>query len=73
MDIELTKEEHNVIRSLKRLEKKWPKSLWIFADGNSLKIMKCGENGEHVICREGGMNPAYIVATININNDGGDW
>lgn len=73
MEFELTKEERNAISTLKRLEKRWPKTLWLFSNGMSISIMRCGENGEHVTEDHGGMSLDYIVDSVNIENDGGDW
>ena len=72
--MELTTEEKNAIATLRRLEKRWPKTLWLFCDGNGVRVMRCGENGEHVTTGNfGGMDPDYMVTSINIDNDGGDW
>ncbi len=71
--MERTKEEQKIINNLNRLAKKWPKSLWLFCDGNGVRVMRCGKNGEHVITSTGAMNPDYMLASINIDNDGGDW
>jgi len=74
MNFKLTKEEKSAIAALKRLEKKWPESLWLFATGNSINIMRYKENGERaVIDGYGGMDPDYVVDTVSILNDGGDW
>ena len=43
---ELTKEEINAIRSLERLSKRWPRTLWIYAASESLHVMKKNELGE---------------------------
>lgn len=76
----LSKEEKAAIASLRRLEKRWPKSLWLFSASGGLHVMKCGANGERRVLAsksgddsEGGMDSSAIVATIDIPNDGGDW
>lgn len=77
----LTKEERNAIASLKRLAKRWPKSLWLFSASGTLNVMKCDEAGEQVMRPEyrgcagggGGVDSDYRVDTIEIPNDGGDW
>lgn len=73
--IELTAEEEKAIRALKRLEKTWPKTLWLFSNGVNISVMRCGNNGEHVMYEEssGGVHKDYIVDTVCINNDGGGW
>jgi len=78
--MELSKEEEKVIRALKRIEKNWPKTLWLFATGNGIHIMRCGENGEHVMTessspdRGGYVDIEYEVSYLTgIDNDGGDF
>ncbi len=73
--IELTDEEKKAIAALKRIAKKWPKSLWLFSASGELKVMRTDKNGDrvhfpHPHC---GVDPAYIVDHINIPSDGGDW
>ena len=72
---ELTKEELAAIRSLKRLARKWPASLWVFAGGqDGLAVLKCDENGEKVHTPRGNIDQDYCVDTIDgIRSDGGDW
>ena len=87
--IQLTAQEKAAIRYLKRLAARWPKSLWLFSGSGSLNVMKCGEDGERVYTgsdpgrhwqvrhdeagEQGGVNREYVVAVIDIPNDGGDW
>ena len=73
MITDLTPEERKAIAALKRLEKKWPKSLWLFAGSGSLCVMKKDANGEKVMVSSDGFDPDYCVDTIDIPNDGGDW
>lgn len=77
MDIELTREEKLAITSLRRLAKRWPDTLWLFSASGRLCVMRKNGNGHHA---HGGANPSptgvdpdYIVETIDIENDGGDW
>jgi len=70
--LELTKSETAAIASLKRVAKKWPDSLWLFSGSGSLCVMK-KLDGEPVYTDRGGVNQDYVVETINIQNDGGDW
>lgn len=76
-DITLTKEEELAINALKRVARKWPKSLWLFSGSGSLCVMKYKENSSRAMVRRGGsdsVDPDYIVDVINnIDNDGGDW
>ena len=69
----MTVDEKKAIDALRRLAKKWPDTLWIFADGNSLHVTRCGADGEHVMLSHGGVDPDMIVESINIPNDGGDF
>jgi hypothetical protein len=74
----LTPKEKNAIAALKRLAATWPKSLWLFATGNALSIMKRGPNGKRMMeptagHAGGGVDPRYEAASVNIPNDGGDW
>ncbi len=77
MDFDLTKEEKNAIASLKRLAKRWPETLWLLAADGSIHVMRKIENGEHAYGganpSPSGLDPNYIVDTINIESDGGDW
>ena len=69
-----TKEERNAINTLKRLAKRWPKSLWLFSASGSLCVMRKGPDGEHVMGQFGGVDPNYELDSISgIDNDGGDW
>jgi len=71
---ETTEREEKAIRSLKRLAKNWPPTLWLFAGaGGSVCIMKTGQFGQRMMTEEGGVNPDYIVGDIDIPADGGDW
>lgn len=70
--VDLTPEEKRAIAALKRLEKTWPKSLWLFSASGTLCVMKKDEQGDRI--RSGdGIDQAGQVATIKIENDGGDW
>jgi len=65
--------EEQAIKALKRLAKRWPKSLWLYSASGTLCVMRCDENGECVHTSRGGVDSDYIVDYINIPNDGGDW
>jgi len=75
MDMDdLTKQETNAIAALRMLAGRWPRTMWLFSASGTLYVMRCGENGEHVMTRGGGVDPDYIVTHImDIDNDGGDW
>ena len=72
MDNDLTKEEQNAINTLRRLEKRWPDSLWLFSASGSLCVMKKNSDGERM-SRGESFDPNGHVVTIGIENDGGDW
>lgn len=68
-----TNEEQKAINSLKRIAKKWPKTLWLFSGSGTLCVMRCDESGEQVKTKLGGIDSDYLLDTVNIPNDGGDW
>lgn len=70
--MKLTRQERNAIRTLKRLETTWPQSLWLFSASGSLHVMKKDANGKIPMDGEG-ISPEFVVATLDIENDGGDW
>ena len=71
---ELSAEETRTIRELTKLAQKWPKTLWLYANGVNIYVMRVGENGERFVTGFGkGYDPDCSVATIGIPNDGGDW
>lgn len=70
---ELTAEEKAAVAALRRLAKKWPDSLWLFAASGNLHIMKNDESGQRAITHLGGVDPELTVAHIEIPCDGGDW
>lgn len=70
----LTLEETKAIKSLQRLAKKWPKSLWLYSASGTLNVMKTNKKGEHAVVENGSIDPYYLVGHIQgISNDGGDW
>jgi hypothetical protein len=72
---DLTPEEKKAIASLKRLAKTWPESLWLFSASGSLHVMRKDEHGNkvHNPYIPDSFSSESVVATINIENDGGDW
>lgn len=73
MSVDLTKEEAAAVASLKRLAKKWPESLWLFASNGTLCAMKKTEAGSRATTGLGAVDPDYVVATVDIECDGGDF
>lgn len=74
-DLEPTKEESRFIAALMRVARKCPQSVWLFAADGNLHVMR-KKNGRHAVCDDtagAGMDQNYIIATINIDADGGDW
>jgi hypothetical protein len=69
----VTTEEKKVIEMLRRVAKIWPATLWIFCDGNGLRIMRRGADGQRQTTSDGAMAQRSIVTTIDIPSDGGDW
>ncbi len=70
--LDLTKEEEKVIRALERLAKIWPDSLWLFSAAGTLCVMKKNKDGETAFVGTG-VDQEYLVASIDIENSGGDW
>jgi len=66
IEFELTDEEVAAISVLRRLAKRWPKSLWLFVDTNTLNVMRKDESGNQAHTAEGGCDWEYSVATIGI-------
>lgn len=73
-DHEPTPEEKRAIATLKRLAKRWPKSLWLFSASGTLCVMRALPDGDFAHTRDDGVDPNYVLETITgIPNDGGDW
>lgn len=68
-----TKDEKRAISALKKVAAKWPKSLWLFSASGSLCVMRSGPNGDQIVNSGGGIDQAYLIVSVNIPNDGGDW
>lgn len=74
----LTPDEIRTLKRLRTLERLWPKSLWLFATGDELHVMKCDEYGQRAFTERSllaypGVDPLYRVETFKIPSDGGDW
>lgn len=68
----LNASEQLALKRLQVLAENWPKTLWLFAADGELHVMR-KIDGEHKTLPNGGVDPAHIVATIDIEADGGDW
>jgi hypothetical protein len=77
--MEPTSEEDLAIQLLKKAARHWPDSLWLFTASGMLCVMRKGPDGERVMLHdrrihdEGGVDPDYVLDTIDIESDGGDW
>ncbi len=69
--MELTKQEKLAIELLKKATRHWPDSLWIFAADGRLYVMRKGKNNEKAVIS--GFDPDFILESINVEADGGDW
>jgi hypothetical protein len=72
-EVDLTPEEERAITTLKRLAKRWPESLFIASMAGTLCVMRNDERGMHPETDGGGIDPEYMIDSIDINNTGGDW
>ena len=70
---QLTKEEKRAINQLKRIEKTFPDSLWLFSASGTLCVMKKDEDNKRVYDSTGTVDRHYVVDCIDIENEGGDW
>jgi hypothetical protein len=69
-----TEDERRAIESLQRLARRWPDTLYLASMGGSLHVMRKGLDGEHVEVGPGdGLDPRFSMATVDIDNTGGDW
>ena len=72
-NIEATPEETKAIKRLQNAANNFPKSIWLFSASGTLYVMKKDKNGKHAMLSHGGVDQAYIIARVEIENDGGDW
>ncbi len=70
--MEITKEEQAAINALKIVAKRWPSSLWLYSASGTIHVMRY-KNDKPAETESGGIDPDYSIATIDIDNDGGDW
>lgn len=64
--------EIQAIAALRRLESRWPKSLWLWAASGSLHVMKCEPDGSRKTTATGGYADTAKIS-LSIPCDGGDW
>ena len=67
-----TAKEVRAVAELRKLAKNWPKSLWIFAPGDYLYVLRT-VNGERVYNADGGVDQSHIVDYVAVPSDGGEW
>lgn len=67
--------EKEAIAALKKLEKQWPKDLWLFAANGTLCLMRKHPNERKEAGKPGsGMDRELIAESFpGIECDGGDW
>lgn len=70
--MKLTPAERNAIRTLQRLAKRWPKTLWIYAGSNDLMVMRLNKKGKRAMDGDA-VDQNYCVADIAIPSDGGGF
>jgi len=62
-----------VVRALRKLEKRWPRGFWLFAASGTLCLMK-KKGGKRATLPDGAMDQSCVMATFGgIEVDGGDW
>ena len=74
MASKLTSEEKQAIRSLQRLQQRWPPSLWLFFNSTSqgVFVMKKDAEGNRIVTSDGGIDQEAAVAKITgIETDAG--
>lgn len=68
-----TAAEKAAISELRAIARRWPKTLWLFSASGTLCVMRRDPGGDPHHLQNGSVDPAYVLATIAIPNDGGDW
>lgn len=65
----LTREERNAIATLRRLARRWPKSLMLMAGTGGLAVIR---TADYTSGRLQGSGGSFTIETIAILSDGGD-
>jgi hypothetical protein len=71
-DLQPTAEEQRAIRALKTVARTWPRSIWLYSASGRLCVMRALPDGSPALKGES-VDPDYLLDTIDIPNDGGDW
>lgn len=69
----LSSDERRAIASLKRLAKRWPKSLVLFAGNGGLSVLRAAPGGGLPMTERGTVDGDREVAEVDIPADGGGW
>ncbi len=69
-EYEPTPEEAAAIRSLRRLARKWPKTLGLFSWSGTLYVIRLPEHTNGLLQEDG--KPLLVGDSIRITNGGGD-
>lgn len=72
----LSDDERRAIDTLKRLTRRWPRTLMLASMGGSLHVLRLREDGDHPMRADDrtAIDPDAIVCSLpHIPNTGGDW
>lgn len=64
--------EEITIGALRRLEKTWPDTLWLYAAAGQLHLIKRGPDGRRVLLPAGAPDPGHTIASFKIPCAGSD-
>jgi hypothetical protein len=67
-ETKLTNAETAAVKALQRLGRKWPKTLMLFASGNTLQVRKPDSSGNYDVQKV----VAFVDGFPNDGGDGGD-
>ena len=66
--------EKRIIRALMRLDKIWPKELWLYSANGTLNLMRKHPDGSKTKKGEEQFDHELVIERFpRIENDGGDW
>ncbi len=73
--VKTTKKEAAAIERLRDALENLPASMWLYAAAGSVHVMKLDKTGQRAMAdnRSVGYSQDYIVASIDVASDGGDW